>query len=125
MQNNKNQEQINNNNTQDALNKYLKPKRVTVFAMSYCPYSSRAIQLLNNLNIKPEVINIDQIPDLKNDKNFRSALDRDSNISTFPKIYIGIKCYGGYTDLYDLFTENRLFEILKKANIDFIEEDYY
>lgn len=124
MQNNKQQE-YNNNKIPDALRTYLKQKKVTIFALSYCPYCSRAVQLLSNLNIKPELINIDQIPDLKNDKNFRSVLDKDSNLNTFPKIYFGTKCYGGYSDLYDLFTENRLFEILKKENIDYIEEDYY
>ena len=109
----------------DVLGKYLKPKKVVIFALSYCPYCLKASQLLNNLNIKPEVINVDRAPILKNDKDFRNILDKHSNISTFPKIYVGTKCLGGYTDLYDLFTQNRLFEILKKESIDFIEDDYY
>jgi len=122
MQSNKQQ---NSNKIPDVLNKYLKSKKVVIFALSYCPYCLKASQLLNNLNIKPDIINIDKIPSLKNDKDFKNILDRHSNISTFPKIYIGTKCYGGYSELYDLFTQNRLFEILKKENIDFIEDDFY
>ena len=118
----------NNNKTNkipDALNKYLKPKKVVIFSLSYCPYCLKASQLLSNLNIKPEMIYIDKVPSLKNDKDFKIILDKHSNISTFPKIYVGTKCLGGYSDLYDLFTQNKLFEILKKENIDYIEEDYY
>jgi len=109
----------------EILKKYLKPKKVVIFSLSYCTFCQRACQLLNNLNIKPEIINIDKNQNLKNDKNFKKIFDQHSKISTFPKIYIGTKCYGGYSDLYDLFTENKLFEILKKESIDFIEEDYY
>ncbi len=109
----------------EELNKYIKDKKVVIFSLSYCPYCQRACQLLNNLNIKPEVINIDKIPSLKNNQNFKNILDKHSNIRTLPKIYIRKRCIGGYSDLYDLFTENKLFEIFKKENIEHIEDDYY
>lgn len=115
----------NNDKIPEVIEKFFKPKKVVMFALSYCPYCLKAFQLLNNINIKPEVINVDRVASLKNDKEFRNILDKHSNKTTFPKIYVGNKCLGGYTDLYDLFTQNRLFEILKKENIDFIEEDYY
>lgn len=117
--------QNNTNKSNDTLSKLIKPKKVVIFALSYCPYCTKAYQLLSNLNIKPEIINVDKVPSLKNDKDFKMILEKHSNMNTYPKIYIGTECYGGYSDLYDLFTQNKLFEILKKENINFIEEEYY
>ena len=109
----------------EILSKFLKTKKVVIFSLSSCAYCMKASQLLNNLNVKPEIIYIDRVSSLKNNKDFKVILDKHSDLSTFPKIYFGSNCVGGYSDLYDLFTQNKLFEFLKKENIDFIEEDYY
>ena len=109
----------------DEISKYLKSKKVVIFGNSNCAYCMKASQLLNNLNVKPEIINLDRITSLKNNKLTKDILIKHSDNSNFPKIYFGTNCVGGYSDLYDLFTQNKLFEFLKKENIDFIEEDYY
>ena len=115
----------NKNKPPTALLKYLKPKKVVIFAKSFCTFCTKANQLLSNLNIIPDIIYIDKDPKLKDDNNFIKILEKHSNITTYPKIYIGLNCYGGYSNIYDLFTQNKLFEILKKEKIDFIQEDYY
>ena len=76
--------------------------------------------VLNNLNVKPEIINLDRITSLKNNKLTKDILIKHSDNSNFPKIYFGTNCVGGYSDLYDLFTQNKLFEFLKKENIFYL-----
>jgi glutaredoxin 3 len=108
------------------ISKHLKLKKVVIFGISNCVYCMKASELLNNLNVKPEMINLDRNSNLKsNYKDIKDLLIKQTNNNDFPKIYFGTNYIGGYSDLYDLFTHNNLFEILKRENIDFIEEDFY
>jgi glutaredoxin 3 len=111
----------------EEISKHFKLKKVVIFSFSNCVYCTKASELLNNLNVKPDIVKIDRINSLKNNNNkeIKDLLIKQSNNKDFPKIYIGTNYIGGYSDLYDLFTQNKLFEILKRENIDFIEEDFY
>jgi glutaredoxin len=104
---------------------FISPKKVCIFAYSYCPYSNKAAELLSNLNIEADIIYIDKHPELKINKDFKKALDKHSGTDIYPKVYIGLSCVGSYRDLYDLFTQNKLFDILKSEGIEYMEDDYY
>jgi glutaredoxin len=105
---------------------YIEYGRAVIFALSYCPFTVKAEQLLSNLNISSKIVYLDMDnPTHKIDKEFKVALESNSGIDTYPIIYLGLVCVGGYIDLYDLFTQNKLFELLRSEGIDYMDEDYY
>ena len=69
-----------------------KQSRVKVYILKDCPWSKRAIRLLNSLSILHEVFLID------NDKSFQEIMVK-SNHNTFPQIFLDNKFFGGYDEL--------------------------
>ncbi len=66
--------------------------RVKVYILKDCPWSKRAIRLLNSLSIPHEVILID------NDESFEKIMTKSSH-NTFPQILLDNKFFGGYDEL--------------------------
>jgi len=66
--------------------------RVKAFILGDCPWSKRAIRLLNSLSIPHEVILID------NDENFQKIMAKSGH-NTFPQIFLDDKFFGGYDEL--------------------------
>ena len=65
--------------------------RVKAYILKDCPWSKRAIRLLNSLSI-PEVNLID------NDESFQKIMAQSSH-NTFPQIFLDNKFFGGYDEL--------------------------
>ena len=78
---------ISNNN-----NLITNQSRVKAYILKDCPWSKRAIRLLNSLSIHHEVFLID------NDENFQKILAKSSH-NTFPQIFLDNKFFGGYDEL--------------------------
>ena len=74
---------------------------VKAYILKGCPWSKRAIRLLNSLSVPHEVIVID------NDNIFQMVMEQ-SNHNTFPQIFIDNKFFGGYD------------ELSKQAKIDYL-----
>jgi len=68
--------------------------RVKAYILKNCPWSKRAIRLLNTLSIPHEVNLID------NDESFRKIMAHSSH-NTFPQIFLDNKFFGGYDELSD------------------------
>jgi len=66
--------------------------RVKVYILNDCPWSKRAIRLLNSLSIPYEKSLI------LNDESFQEVLKK-SNHNTFPQIFLDNTFFGGYDDL--------------------------
>ena len=66
--------------------------RVKAYVLRNCPWSKRAIRLLNSLSIPHEVILID------NDESFEE-IRLKSNHNTFPQIFLDNVFFGGYDEL--------------------------
>ncbi len=66
--------------------------RVQAYILKDCPWSKRAIRLLNSLSIPYEVTLID------NDESFQKIMVK-SNHNTFPQIFLDDKFFGGYDQL--------------------------
>ena len=66
--------------------------RVKVYILKNCPWSKRAIRLLNSLSIPHEVILID------NDESFQKIMLQSTH-NTFPQIFLDKKFFGGYDEL--------------------------
>jgi glutaredoxin len=105
--------------------RYIGPGKVFVFSTSYCPYCVKAKNLLKENEIKYDTVEVDTDPDLGDDEEFIQALEKHSKISTYPKVYIGMVCIGGFTDLNKLYTTMMLFSMLKKEGISFKNEDKF
>ena len=66
--------------------------RVKAYILKDCPWSKRAIRLLNSLSIPHEVTLIE------NDESFKKVLAQSSH-NTFPQIFLDNKFFGGYDEL--------------------------
>ena len=66
--------------------------RVKTYILKDCPWSKRAIRLLNSLSIPHEVILIN------NDASFQKIMAKSSH-NTFPQIFLDNKFFGGYDEL--------------------------
>ena len=66
--------------------------RVKIYVLKNCPWSKRAVRLLNTLSIPHEIILID------NDEIFQNVM-KQSNHNTFPQIFLDDHFFGGYDEL--------------------------
>lgn len=105
------------------LSKYIQPGKVFIFSTTYCPYCVQAKKLLSNYEIPFEYVEVDNDPNLKSDNDFIKELQTHSKIDTYPKVYIGVNCIGGFTDLNKLVKNMKLFSMLKKEGVPFPDSD--
>ncbi len=82
----------------------LKTARLEIAVMPGCPWSNRALRLLQSSEIpfKKEIVD--------NDSSFQ-VFQKRSNNSTFPQIFIDGKFVGGYESLADLNSSGQLAEL--------------
>ncbi len=111
--------------TPQKLLRYIAPGKIFVFSTTYCPYCVKAKNLLKDNGIKYGTVEIDNDPEIAEDEEFVQALEKHSGISTYPKVYIGLSCVGGYTDLYKLYQSMVLFRMLTKEGIAFKDQDKF
>jgi len=107
------------------LARFIAPGKVFVFSTTYCPYCVKAKDLLNSLNVKYGYVEVDADSDLDNDEDFLSTLEKHSKISTYPKVYIGPTCIGGFDKLSAAEKSGKLFPMLKKEKVSFKGEENY
>ena len=83
------------------------PKKVTVYTTSYCPYCTRAKNLLKSKNIPFTEV------DLTNDQAKRDELEEKTGWQTVPMIFIGDEWIGGSNELHALADSGELDRKLK------------
>ena len=76
-------------------------KQVEIFIIPDCPWSERAIRMLRTLQVEHE------IKVIKNDNDFKS-LNKITNSTTFPQIFINGEFIGGYSELAELHSFGKL-----------------
>ena len=81
--------------------KFKTSKKVKIFTIKDCPWSARAIRMLRTLQVEHEIKVID------NDNDFNS-LNKITNYSMFPQIFINEKFIGGYLELAELHASGKL-----------------
>lgn len=85
---------------------------VRVYASQYCGWCTRALALLENKGVRPEIISID------NDRARRVEMEERSGRRTVPQIFIGDRHIGGYDDLRALDTAGQLDPLLRPEPAD-------
>lgn len=81
-------------------------KQVKVYSTNYCPYCTRAKQLLKSKNIPFQEI------DLTNDGELRDKISAQTGHQTVPMIFIGEQFIGGFDDLNTLNQKGELEALL-------------
>lgn len=98
----------------EKLSDLLKAGKVTIFSVSYCPYCTTALSILQKLKIDYQMLECDtenlssqQISDLHKFSGFR----------TYPKIYVGLNLVGGCDDMRSKIANGKFYELLNAENI--------
>ena len=81
--------------------------KVVVYLTGWCPYCTRAKQLLERKGVDFEEIDIDARPEARKEMTARSGR------SSVPQIFIGATHVGGCDDLHELEASGRLDTLLK------------
>ena len=76
-------------------------KLIEIFIIPDCPWSARAIRMLRTLQVAHE------IKVIRNDNEFNS-LNKITNYSSFPQIFINGEFIGGYSELAELHSSGKL-----------------
>ena len=81
--------------------------KVVMYTTGWCPYCTRARELLNNKGVAFEEIDVDARPEARTEMMARSGR------RTVPQIFVGETHVGGCDDLHDLDASGRLDTLLK------------
>ena len=84
--------------------KIIHNKRVEIFIIPNWPWSARAIRMLKTLQVEHE-INV-----IKNEDEFKS-LNKITNYTTFPQIFMNGEFIGGYSELAELHSSGKLNDL--------------
>jgi len=83
-----------------------KPK-VTMYSTGWCPYCTRARELLKKKGVDLEEIDVDARPEARTEMTARTGR------RTVPQIFVGATHVGGCDDLHALEASGRLDTLLK------------
>jgi glutaredoxin 3 len=81
--------------------------KVVIYSTGWCPYCTRARQLLKSKGVDFEEIDVDARPEARTEMTARSGR------RTVPQIFIGATHVGGCDDLHELEASGRLDTLLK------------
>jgi len=95
----------------EQVEQYINTHQVMVFSKSTCPFCVKIKQLFDSLNIKYEVLELDQMPD---GADIQAALAERSGQRTVPNVFINGKHVGGCDDTLKLHTENKLLQMVQE-----------
>ncbi len=80
---------------------------VVIYSSAWCPFCTRAKQLLSRKGVAFEEISVDGQPAL------RAEMTRKAGRTSVPQIWIGVTHVGGCDDLYALERAGRLDALLQ------------
>jgi len=93
---------------------YISTHQVMMFSKTTCPFCTKIKQLFNSLQIKYEVLELDEILPQGDGAAVQAALAEKSGQRTVPNVYINGKHVGGCDDTLKLHTENKLLAMVQE-----------
>ncbi|ABD46297.1 glutaredoxin 3 [Neorickettsia sennetsu] len=81
--------------------------KVVIYVKEFCPYCSRAKELLDRKGVLYTVVDITNDPDLA-----VVMMERSGGRKTVPQVFINDVCVGGFDDLNSLNESGKLNELL-------------
>ena len=97
---------MNNSFFADNNSNISKSIKIEIYSTEFCPYCTRARMLLDSKGVSYTEFRVDR------DLNLRGEMERRSNRTSVPQIFIGDKHIGGFDDLAELEFGEELAEIL-------------
>lgn len=88
----------------------IKSNKVFIFSKSYCPSCAKAKKVLNSVNVKFEVIELDQVDD---GSDLQNAVEKLTGQRTVPNVFVGEKSIGGGSETEALHKSGGLVPMLK------------
>jgi glutaredoxin 3 len=79
---------------------------VTIYSSNYCPFCTRAKQLLSSKNVAFNEICVD------GNNKLRQEMTQKSGRTSVPQIWIGEQHIGGCDDLFDLERQKKVDDLL-------------
>lgn len=105
------------------MEKDLDESQITMFSKHGCKYCDWAHQFLTKQKLPFRSVEVDiGCPDYP---KLRTHMIREHNLATFPWIFIGTMCLGGYSTLIHTFNTGRLKPMLMKINYPFPIQDVF
>ena len=83
-------------------------KNIEIYTASYCPFCTKAKDLLDRKKLKYKEIDVEG-----NDEARKMLAERSGGRKTIPQIFIDNKHIGGCDELYELEITGELDELLK------------
>lgn len=90
--------------------------KVLMYSKSYCPFCNNAKKLFKLLEVSPHFIELDLV---KDGGEISEALEKMTKQRTVPNIFIAGTQIGGYNDLIDGLSKNKVQDLLNQANVSF------
>ncbi|OQS03283.1 hypothetical protein THRCLA_21197 [Thraustotheca clavata] len=87
---------------------------VSVFSKTYCPYCTKAKNVLNSVGVQYTVYELDKMP---NGDSILKTLYEMTGRDTVPNVFIKSTTIGGGDDVYTLHREGKLVNMLKEAGV--------
>ena len=81
--------------------------KVEIYTREFCPYCTRALQLLENKGVKYTHVDAGMDPDKK-----AEMIQRSNGARTFPQIFINDQHIGGCDDMFELEYDDKLDGLL-------------
>ena len=81
--------------------------KVEIYTREFCPYCTRALQLLENKGVKYMHVDAGMDPDKK-----AEMIQRSNGARTFPQIFINDQHIGGCDDMFELEYDGKLDGLL-------------
>ena len=82
--------------------------------MSYCPFCDMTKSMLKQSGHPTLVIEVDQLDNANEAKDFLNQQTKEFNNRTFPKTYINSVFIGGNSDLQKIVEEDELDQLVAK-----------
>ena len=85
---------------------------VVVFAKTTCGFSHAAIDIFEDMDLDPDVVQLNTRPD---GPALQNALHEMTGMRTVPSVWVGGKFIGGYSETSQLLRSGELVELLREA----------
>ncbi|KAG0746249.1 hypothetical protein G6F57_008578 [Rhizopus arrhizus] len=95
----------------ELVKKFIAENKVAVFSKTYCGFSIRAKDLLDDLNVDYKTIELNEHPEGGSIQDYLTEFTKQS---TVPNIFINQQHIGGNSDLQAAHSSGKLAKLLKK-----------
>lgn len=96
--------------TQKLINEHV----VAIFSKSYCPYCTRAKQVVSGLNLSPSQVGTVELDEMNEGADIQAYLQQKTGQRTVPNIFVRGQQLGGCDDLLRAQQSGELEKLLGK-----------